>query len=77
MIKSLSILISFLFIAVSVQSQDLAAETINSENVKKLSVPRVGFTFLTTGSSAGLINEINSSSYDESDQKPVFITQYG
>ncbi len=77
MIKSLSILISFLFIAVSVQSQDLAAETINSENVKKLSGPRVGFTFLTTGSSAGLINELNSSSNDESDQKPVFITQYG
>jgi hypothetical protein len=75
--KPLFFSILFFFVSLSIHAQHSSTENSNSEIVKKLSGPRIGFTFLTSGSSADFINDFNSNSNDNSEHKSAFITQYG
>jgi hypothetical protein len=67
--KHLFIVVYFLFISLSASAQDSTRA-----KVEKLAGPRVGFTFLSKGSSSDFINDRDS---DDEVQKNAFITQYG
>ncbi len=77
--KTTLTLVCALFVAIGLQAQDSTSTHLNYQGVSKLSGPRFGFTFLTTGSYAEYINKRSKNSsgdyYDS--QSPAFLTQYG
>ena len=77
--KTTLTLVCALFVAIGLQAQDSTSTHLNYQGFSKLSGPRFGFTFLTTGSYAEYIHKRSKNSsgdyYDS--QSPAFLTQYG